>query len=81
MEAHPLATERRGAALLEGMLMLVLSRKIGERIVIRDDIFVTLVEIRGDKVRLGIDAPDDVPVHRLEVWQAIQREAAANDAA
>ena len=54
--------------------MLVLSRKKNEGIVINDDIVVTIVEIRGDKVRLGIDAPRDVPVHRREVLDAILRE-------
>ncbi|NLS96146.1 MAG: carbon storage regulator CsrA [Planctomycetaceae bacterium] len=53
--------------------MLVLSRKTNETIVIRDDIVITVVEIRGDKVRLGIDAPKDVPVHRREVYEAIKK--------
>ncbi len=51
--------------------MLVLSRKKNESIVIHEDIVITVVEIRGDKVRLGIVAPKDVPVHRQEVWEAI----------
>lgn len=54
--------------------MLVLSRKRDEEIVIGDSIVITLVEIRGDKVRIGISAPDNVPVHRREVYEAIQRE-------
>jgi carbon storage regulator len=54
--------------------MLVLSRKKYEAIVIRDDIVITVVEIRGDQVRLGIEAPKDVPVHRQEVYEAIKRE-------
>lgn len=54
--------------------MLVLSRKLHERIVIRDDIIIEVVDIRGDKVRLGIIAPDEVPVHRSEVYDAIHRE-------
>ncbi len=53
--------------------MLVLSRKKDESIIIRDNIVVTVVEIRGDKVRLGIEAPKDVPVHRREVYDAIKR--------
>ena len=56
--------------------MLVLSRKKNESIVINNDITVTVVEIRGDKVRLGIVAPKEVPVHRQEVYDAIQRENA-----
>jgi carbon storage regulator len=51
--------------------MLVLSRKKNESIVINNDITVTVVEIRGDKVRLGIVAPKEVPVHRQEVYEAI----------
>ncbi len=54
--------------------MLVLSRHRDESIIIGDDIVVTIVDIRGDKVRLGINAPTDVPVHRQEVYEAIQRE-------
>ena len=52
--------------------MLVLSRKKNESIVIRDDIVVTVLEVLGDRVRLGIDAPKEVPVHRQEVFQAIK---------
>lgn len=52
--------------------MLVLSRKKNESIVIDDKITIIIVDIRGDKVRLGIDAPKDVTVHRQEVFEAIQ---------
>jgi carbon storage regulator len=51
--------------------MLVLSRKKNESIVINNDVVITVVEIRGDKVRLGIVAPKEVPVHREEVYEAI----------
>jgi carbon storage regulator len=51
--------------------MLVLSRKKNESIVINHDITITVVEIRGDKVRLGIVAPKEVSVHRQEVYEAI----------
>lgn len=54
--------------------MLVLSRKKNESIIINDNITVTVVEIRGDKVRLGIDAPKDVSVHRREVYEAIHNQ-------
>jgi len=57
--------------------MLVLSRKKNESIVINDDITIVVVEIRGDKVRLGVEAPKEVPVHRSEVYQAIHRNDAA----
>ncbi len=56
--------------------MLVLSRKKNESIVINNDITVTVVEIRGDKVRLGIVAPKEVPVHRQEVYEALHRSPA-----
>lgn len=62
--------------------MLVLSRKKNEAIVINDNIKIVVVEIRGDKVRLGVEAPKEVPVHRAEVYDAIQREnrkAGGND--
>ena len=54
--------------------MLVLSRQRDESIMIGDNIVVTIVDIRGDKVRLGINAPTEIPVHRQEVYEAIQRE-------
>jgi carbon storage regulator len=58
--------------------MLVLSRKKNESIVINNDITVTVVEIRGDKVRLGIVAPKEVPVHRQEVYDAIHGKDSAS---
>lgn len=54
--------------------MLVLSRQRDQTIVIGDSIRITIVEVRGDKVRIGIDAPRDVTVHRQEVYDAIKRE-------
>lgn len=54
--------------------MLVLSRKRNESIVINDNIVVTIVDVRGDKVRIGIEAPRDVSVHREEVLEAILNE-------
>jgi carbon storage regulator len=54
--------------------MLVLSRQRDESIIIGDNIVITIVDIRGDKVRIGIDAPTSIPVHRQEVYEAIQRE-------
>ena len=53
--------------------MLVLSRKKNESIIINNDITIVVVEIRGDKVRLGVEAPKEVPVHRREVYDAIRR--------
>lgn len=54
--------------------MLVLSRKRDESFIIGDNIVITIVDIRGDKVRVGINAPTNVPVHRQEVYEAIERE-------
>lgn len=56
--------------------MLVLSRERDESVVIGDNIVITVVDIRGDKVRLGISAPKEIPVHRREVYEAIQRDNA-----
>ena len=54
--------------------MLVLSRHKGEVIVIGDNIKIVVVEIKGDKVRLGIDAPKEVTVHRKEVWDKVKEK-------
>lgn len=54
--------------------MLVLSRHKDECIMIGDDVIVRVVDIRGDKVRLGIEAPNATPIHRKEVYEAIKRE-------
>jgi carbon storage regulator len=54
--------------------MLVLSRQRDQTIMIGDRIAVTVVDIRGDKVRLGIEAPEEIPVHRREVYDAIERD-------
>ncbi len=59
--------------------MLVLTRKKNESIIINDNIVVTVVDIRRDKVRLGFDAPKEVPIHRREVYEAIKRSEAASD--
>ena len=54
--------------------MLVLSRTRDESIMIGDNVVITVVDVRGDKVKLGIDAPIEIPVHRQEVYEAIRRE-------
>lgn len=59
--------------------MLVLSRKQDEKIIIGDSITLMVISIQGDKVRLGIEAPKHVSIHREEVYQAIQRERGAGD--
>ena len=55
--------------------MLVLSRKLNESIVINDDIVITVLSVQGDRVRLGIEAPGEIPVHRQEVFEKMQNEA------
>ena len=54
--------------------MLVLSRQRDESIMIGDNVEIIIVDVRGDKVRLGITAPKEIPVHRREIYDAIQRE-------
>ena len=54
--------------------MLVLSRQRDESIMIGEDVVITVVDVRGERVRLGIDAPSEIPVHRREVYEAIHRE-------
>ena len=58
--------------------MLVLSRQRDESIMIGDDVEIIIVDVRGDKVRLGITAPKDIPVHRREIYDAIKREKGVN---
>lgn len=58
--------------------MLVLSRQRDEQIVINDNIVITIVDVRGDRVRIGIDAPTEVSVHRREVYNQIQRQKEAD---
>jgi carbon storage regulator len=65
--------------LIKEVIVLVLSRTVNQEIVIGHDIRVMVIEVRGDKVRLGVTAPRDVSVHRHEVYEAIQREQAATD--
>lgn len=59
--------------------MLILSRKLDRKIMIGNDIVVTVVDIRGDKVRIGIEAPKGMPVHREEVFEAIKNNQARQE--
>ena len=61
------------------IVILVLSRKKFESIVIGDDIVISVVEIRGDKISLAISAPAEIPVHRLEIYDAIKKEKENSD--
>ena len=54
--------------------MLILTRRVGETLVIGDDVNVTVLGVRGNQVRLGVDAPKEVAVHREEIYQRIQKE-------
>jgi carbon storage regulator len=63
-----------GVGQQKGLKMLVLSRQKDESIMIGDDVEITIVDVRGDKVRLGITAPKNISVHRREVFDAIKRE-------
>jgi carbon storage regulator len=60
--------------------MLVLSRKKNEQIIVGDSIVITVVEVRGDRVRLGIEAPQEIPIHRNEVLESIKAQQAAENA-
>lgn len=57
--------------------MLILTRKVGETIVINDNIRVTVLGVKGNQIRLGVEAPEDVPVHRQEIHERIKAEAEA----
>jgi carbon storage regulator len=57
--------------------MLVLNRKLGEKVFIGNDIVVTVIDVRGDRVRLGFDCPSEIPVHREEVYRRIRAERPA----
>lgn len=60
--------------------MLIMTRRVGERIMIGDEIVVTVLGVRGNQIRIGLDAPPDVAVHREEVYERIQHDVAANRA-
>lgn len=59
--------------------MLILTRRIGEKLIIGEDIVVTILGVNGNQIRIGIDAPKDVDVHREEVWQRIKEEGNRNE--
>jgi carbon storage regulator len=70
---HPVLCKRKWCFIgkITGVIMLILSRKIGEKIVIGHDVFVTVLEVRGDNVKLGMDAPKHISIHREEIYQEI----------
>ena len=65
---------------MKGLIMLVLSRQKDESIMIGDEVEITIVDVRGDKVRLGINCPRSITVHRKEIYLAIQKEKEAAEA-
>lgn len=67
------------SCLLGRFIMLILTRRIGETLIIGDDVNITVLGVKGNQVRLGINAPKDVSVHREEIYLRIQQEKESND--
>lgn len=59
-------------------MALILTRRVGESLIIGDDVTVTVLDVKGSQVRIGVTAPKEVSVHREEIWKRIQEEKAAN---
>lgn len=61
--------------------MLILTRRVGETLMIGDEVTVTVLGVKGNQVRIGVDAPKDIPVHREEIYERIKREEQVNNEA
>ena len=59
--------------------MLILTRRVGETLMVGDDVTITVLGVKGNQVRIGVNAPKDVAVHREEIYERIQSEKAGND--
>jgi carbon storage regulator len=59
--------------------MLILTRRVGETLIVGDEVTITVLGVKGNQVRIGVNAPKDVSVHREEIYQRIQREKAAQE--
>lgn len=64
--------ERQAYSILREVCMLILTRKVGENLLIGDDISITVLSVRGNQVKIGVDAPKDISVHREEIYHRIK---------
>ena len=71
--------QRDGEQAQKELAMLILTRRVGETVVIGDNVTVTVLGVKGNQVRLGVNAPREVAVHREEIFERIKREQAAED--